>query len=417
MQAFPMTTLQAIASLKPWFRDTPSSHSHASSVSPSKVSQVSQGIQTSPIGLPSRNIKNLGVRSGHSLSMNHKLLPTWEDVAVQRLQKLGTLTYKTVGNYLQRHDMFSSNAFIGGAAILCAARIKIANQSAAEAKYTPQEQQRKREAITTTTREVLGWSLSYGLLRLIQTGVCDILRAATGLRITHHDQVTPLGLAAVFTLRPFRTMFKGITHYTQQAWELLQGRPVSLALTPAKGPAVYKLHPEKSWFLKHPESFLSKRFAALGEAKLKQEVHALGKPLPKAIPHATKVLEGVKQVYQVAPAYVGSIPALLLSGIALEWLSLRYGKQIVALLSKHVEYGDPNDFLPVSGPTRVPSLRVYNLPALEQTKAQKERTTTEFTTSLEVKPLVTSIPITAETASTMSLADVTAKHHTTTEPS
>jgi len=269
--------------------------------------------------------------------------------ALNKLEQIGALTVQTVANNLQRHDTFTANVLPFAILIQSSTRIMIANKSAADARFTQNEQVRKQEAITTTAREVIGFILNYAMLRVLQTGMTDMMRGMFGVKIRHYDGMPPLSLKEVATLRPLRYAVKGLVDYGHNAVKILNNEKVDLRLKPYDGHSSFTLHPEKSLLIKNPDTWTYKKLLKIGE-----------KVAGTSADEQAKLLAGVQKVYKELPPIIASIPAILLAGFWLEHTSLKHGKQFVTYLSKHVQYGDSRKYLPVSGPQINPSLRLQN---------------------------------------------------------
>src|SRR5690242_1849064 len=93
------------------------------------------------------------------------------------------------------HDMkgLKDNALLASSLVITISRIAVANKSAREARGQEDELLRYKEAVRTTVRELLGFFLSYVILRAIQRNMADFFKNLLLIQKGMPSQSTFLG--------------------------------------------------------------------------------------------------------------------------------------------------------------------------------------------------------------------------------
>lgn len=227
-------------------------------------------------------------------------------------------------NYLhtlpQNHSNLRSNVLIFSSLILVLSRIAIAKVSAQKAQDKPDGNFRYREFIRTFIREAAGWTLSFMLLRSIEKvvryGVIKAFKIHLAPAAEHLANVAKPTekLIHQFELKP-RTLMGTFGEVFGQVKQVLKGKPLEISplqnATPYYGSNHFSFDNHKLY------DWLENR-----------KVMSLFSGFQNLSP-----LEKVKQFYRYFPIVVGSIPAIALSGYALERFNIDHSQKIFDALA------------------------------------------------------------------------------------
>jgi hypothetical protein len=246
------------------------------------------------------------------------------------------------------------NAFILSSLIQVLSRIFVANRSAMQTKGTQEGPYRYKEAVKTTFREAMGFVLSYVVLRAFQRGTMDFFK--NYLWVKEGVSSAPTLFNGIFRKafnvpsrigkqapRYFPTFMETLGRLGQQVRNFFTGKLEKIDLKSLENviPDVI----EKKGVIIHPRRMAQyKRLEPFVDKINRLEAFLTGKPVNTTIP------QRLETFFNWVPPLVGSIPALLLSGFALERFSQTkaepMAKKIAAFFGKNNPQPSPFISLP-----------------------------------------------------------------------
>lgn len=238
------------------------------------------------------------------------------------LKNTGTIA-RNYGQYAsQNHTALRANVLIFSSLILVLSRIAISRVSAQKAQGSPDGAFRYREFIRTFIREAAGWTLSFLLLRSIERMVrlgiqrafqislkppAEVLKATKNAteNLIHRSQMPTFGIK------------ESTKALLEQCKALFQGKPL---------PPVADLS-GKSFYNTNYFSFQNTRlYNAAERFNLISAFSPQGNKL--------STTEKMQNFFRYAPILVGSIPAIFLSGYALERFNIDHSQKIFDALTQ-----------------------------------------------------------------------------------
>ncbi len=206
-------------------------------------------------------------------------------------------TFINHGNQLiQDHAALKSNALILCSLILVLSRIAVAFGSAKKAQKTPDGPYRWQEFIRTTIREIGGWTLSFVVLRSIEFAMRAGVRKIFKIKLPNKP-----GL--------IKDLGKQVASFVKR--DSAQAAPVLRQ--------AFTNYGHKATLV--PDIARFEKFEGLINLFSSGKGHL-------------SVVERFKRFYDWFPILVGSIPAIALSGYALERFSMDHSKEVVAKISQ-----------------------------------------------------------------------------------
>lgn len=222
------------------------------------------------------------------------------------------------GHYLtQNHASLKTNVLVLSSLILVLSRIGISQASAKKAQGTPDGPFRYREAVRTTIREACGWTLSFLLLRSIEMGVKAALRKVFEINLNPAKEALATEtekLIKKFELEP-AGIFKSVKRWASDAWSFIRNKPfeaVELKTGPYYGSSFFHFNEKGNY--KSLEGFIS--LFSGGNKNLSAE-------------------QKMRNFYRWFPILVGSIPAVFLSGYALERFNMDHSQKVFDAIAAH----------------------------------------------------------------------------------
>jgi hypothetical protein len=212
--------------------------------------------------------------------------------------------------------MLKSNAVILSSLVLVLSRIGVANASAQMEKNTPNGKFRYVEALKTTIREILGFTLTYLVLRVFDLSMKFGIRK--GLEIPQADQ--GIKLALIRLGKQIKQFVKG------EALDVIADEKI---VNEGRELAFHA-------FKRENNSFYNKTSWLINLFKLAEK--GGGREAEVA---------AVKKFYKYFPLILGSIPALILSGYWSERFTLDHSQDLIRTINRWVN-GEPK-------PTQQPS--------------------------------------------------------------
>ncbi len=245
-----------------------------------------------------------------------------------KLKKDLPLIMKDFLNNLKIHPALKYNALIFSTLILVFGRISVAHGSAIKQKGTSEGVYRYQEAIKTTIREMLGWTLSYAVFRALQN------TAKRAMRV-FYEAKPPVGM-------------------TRISAKQIQAARVGDKFKPMSAPKQYE-------FIATNTAKVNKTFDVLKNTfKMEKLFEGINKRLnrevitfPKSPAQKAAFMKGA---YKAVPLLVGAFPAVYLSGYWLEnftqnnfhkivdWVSTRFNQQAIMDASTLGPKGHQLDF-------------------------------------------------------------------------
>lgn len=222
-------------------------------------------------------------------------------------------------NLLQDHASLKINALIVSSLIIVLSRIGIAYGSAQKSKGTPDEEYRRQEFFRTSIREIGGWTLSFFVFRFferqVKRGILKLLKIGSQSAVGLKD------------------------HLKQMGKDIIQW---------AKGDLKTARVPQRGPFIGSEASFSSYDPNVYNKPWVKSTIELFSRNNP-----SLSVPEKISNFYDWFPILVGSVPAIYLSGYALERFSMDKSKMVVdsfnnwlnARRQKHLPYNGKNPFL------------------------------------------------------------------------
>jgi hypothetical protein len=253
----------------------------------------------------------------------------------QFMRNCGTAMGNLVHSMSQNHTALKTNVLVLSSLILVISRIIISQASAKAAKGTPNEPFRYRESIRTFIREAAGWTLSFLLLRTIENVIRAGIRKAFGINLTAPASHLLKGAAKVIESHELKNVgvLETVKKVGSQAKNLVLGRALP-AIEKESGTYYANSHfhfNEKNDFYQIFKGFI-------------------GMFSPNRHLSAT---EQMKNFYEWFPILMGSIPAIGMSGYALERFNLDYSQPIIDALAARKK---KQASLPMSATLNLPSV-------------------------------------------------------------
>lgn len=238
------------------------------------------------------------------------------EAAAQLGRNVARIARNTGNNLLQDHARLKTNSLIVSSLILVLSRVFIANLTAQKTKGTPEGPLRYREAVRTTIREFCGWTFGYIILRWVQNMTKTAMKIHFGIKDRHGE------------------IPKASARYFKERWAgMLKEQPLVKALSSAFKREKFTIPVsemdttiEKAMEFAHPERV----------AKAKGFFE---KFLPAARRMGTQ--EFMETLMRWAPIAVGSVPAVLLAGYALERFTRDHSENVVDAISKRFGKNEP----------------------------------------------------------------------------
>jgi hypothetical protein len=233
----------------------------------------------------------------------------------QFMKNCGTAMGNLFHSLSQNHTALKTNVLVLSSLILVMSRIIISQASSKAAQGTPNEHFRYREAIRTFIREAAGWTLSFLLLRTIENVIRAGIRKAFGINLTAPASHLLKGAAKVIESHELKNVgiLETFKKVGSQAKNLMLGRALP-AIEKEAGTYYANSHfhfNEKNEFYQIFKGFIG-----------------LFSPSRHVSP-----TEQMKNFYEWFPILMGSIPAIGMSGYALERFNLDYSQPIIDALA------------------------------------------------------------------------------------
>jgi hypothetical protein len=273
--------------------------------------------------------------------------------AGELIGNLGTIGKRMLVGMVQETPSFKQSALPFASLALVMARTAIVWETAAQARGTDQEDYRLREAFKTSMREWGGWTCSFWVLGKVADGVSGFLRKGLGFESGVRDPISG-------QLQKYDSGY-GVLKSLQRAGKQLQAFASGKALPELPEvkafPGAMDVHIDLKaapWrqqgalggLIKpaQVDDFL-KGVARLGEKEVLETGDAL-------------LAKGVQKTMTWGPALIGAIPAIALSGFALEWFSLKHSEnvinQVMRLFGGDTPQAETPDFTPATSPGEPP---------------------------------------------------------------
>lgn len=241
------------------------------------------------------------------------------EAARQLGRNMVQIARNTGHNLMQDPARLKTNSLIISSLILVLSRVFIANLSAQKSKGTPEAPLRHREAIRTTIREFCGWTFGYIILRWVQNMTRTAMKVYFGI-VDRHGEIP--------RYKP---------KYFAERWAaMIRDLPVVKALSASV--RRHKFDIPKAEI----DTTVEKALEFAHVDRVDRVKNLIGKVLPAAKRMGRQ--EFMETMMRWAPIAVGSVPAVLLAGYALERFTRDYSEQVVNTLSKR--FGDKKDAAP-----------------------------------------------------------------------
>jgi hypothetical protein len=261
-------------------------------------------------------------------------------VPVRSLALLGKNTKLILKDYaygkIHNIDNVKTNAFILSSLIQVISRILVANNTAKKTENTPEGPFRYMEAVKTTFREALGFTLSYGVLRAFQRATIDFFRNYLWIRDGLSSDPTginkifkrmfnvPDNIAIRYNRKLFPNLGQTLSRLFTEVFNFSRKAQNKIELT-----AIDRLFPD---VIKNRGVIMDTRRMAQFkriEPLVNWVVRLAGKN-PKALlrPHKLQLF------FEWLPPLVGSLPALLLSGFLLERFSQNHAESLARKIAR-----------------------------------------------------------------------------------
>jgi hypothetical protein len=215
-----------------------------------------------------------------------------------------------------------NNAMILASIFQVSSRTMVAGASAAHARGHEDANLRRSEFFHTAFREFGGWTMSYGILRLIQRLIIDVMRYALHIKGGALPASTILNPVFKFLFKskdvyksaasPLPTLGDGLLKTASNLWNeafktgrVLHTDPVDIGKLIQPATAItYDASRVPQW--------LAKTIETIGNSTL---IHGNT---------AKTSSEAFQRFMDIAPPILASIPAIILSGVLLEGINQRY---------------------------------------------------------------------------------------------
>jgi hypothetical protein len=247
--------------------------------------------------------------------MTTSLLNAYRTQLPQLLQNGVNLARNYLYTLSQNHGSLKTNVLVLSSLILVMSRIAISMGSAKRAEGTPDGPFRYREAIRTFIREAAGWTLSFLVLRAIETGVKAGIRSMFKISLNPDPVLLSNAVEKHLMAHELKGagLFRTAGSLVKQGWDFLRGRtlaPVTPLKAPYYGSSFFHFDVNNPLF-KKLEGFIG--------------LFSGGRPVSAE--------EKMRNFYRWFPILVGSVPAIGLSGYALERFNLNHSQDIINALA------------------------------------------------------------------------------------
>lgn len=315
------------------------------------------------------------------------------------VRNLGLLGKEFGTGCIANLDGFKNNAFILSALIQVISRIFVANRTAQQTKNTADGPFRYMEAVKTTFREAMGFCLSYIVLRAFQRGSIDFLRnflwirkgistkptvlnglfrrllvpknielaqgatigerlkdAAKGLKSCFQIWRQPAGTGLNLPHDRYPGLFETIKAGFSQIRDYSRGKLQALDLAPLQIKRFRHMATEAAQTTK---VFVHNEGLERPQLKMMMPwLDRVAKYLDRSDPSKLDLSQKLKIFFDWTPLIVGSIPALLLSGLMLERFSQNHAENLAQKIARflHRQSGEDASGVPnnvVIGPPPV----------------------------------------------------------------
>jgi hypothetical protein len=238
------------------------------------------------------------------------------------LKNTGTIA-RNYGQYVsQNHTALRANVLIFSSLILVLSRIGISRVSAKKAQGSPDGAFRYREFIRTFIREAAGWTLSFLLLRSIERVVRLGIQRAFQISLKPPPEV----------LKATKNATENLIHRSQMP--TFRFKEVRQALF-EQFEALFKGEPLPPVADLSGKSFYNTNYFSFQNTRLYNEAERFNL-ISAFSPQGNKLstTEKMQNFFRYAPILVGSIPAIFLSGYALERFNIDHSQKIFDALTQ-----------------------------------------------------------------------------------
>lgn len=233
----------------------------------------------------------------------------------QMMRNCGTAVQNLVYSMSQNHSALKTNILVVSSLILVISRIVISQASARGAKGTPNEHFRYRESIRTLIREAAGWTLSFLLLRSIENGIKFGLRQLFEINLNPARETLLKGAEKLINTHDLKTVgvIQTVKNVAAQIKAYATGQvlpAIQKETRPYYANQFFRFNPQNEYYN------IFKGFIGLFSSSRNLSAQ-----------------EQMKNFYEWFPILVGSVPAIGMSGYALERFNLDYSQPIIDALA------------------------------------------------------------------------------------